>query len=294
MTTMLIWTDPPVTKAKSDDLWEDETAQQLPETSMNRNNMNQLPEMNESIIDLVEPNSPQHYPDAQVHDVMVTQQLPVINEMELDQDIMELLDQVSGSSHANRDDGQPFRQMLFLDDVQPNEVQTQYLDCFRPGTNNHLFQSTPQTTSESQTDYQSQPQSTQTNYQTQAQSTQTQHETYPSVGSQTDETVPGLINSHDYIRSLNALKNNMIHTLLKDNIAMTKARLLSRQKALEAIEKEFDVHMPPDTDSFDESSMMLFSKLLQLKEQFISKLLSENIATHPAHYELYQLLTQLK
>ena len=87
----------------------------------------------------------------------------------------------------------------------------------------------------------------------------------------------------------------MIQQLLKDNIAMTKAKLHSRQKALEEMEKTFDLQVTADnTESFDESSMKLFSNLLQLKEQFISKLLAENVTTHPALYQLHQQLTQLK
>ena len=254
------------------------------------------PEMNEALLDqsIIESPNVLHRPLI-THDVMTTQEPSEINE--IDPDIMELLDQVSGSTHMNRNDGQPFRQMLFLDDIQPNEVQTQYFECFQPAMNNQLFQNPPQTTLETQTDNESQSQSTQTNSQSQPQSTQTLHEiTNPSVSSQTDETdmTPALLNSHEYIQSLNSLKNNLIHKLMKDNVAMTKARLHSRERALEAMEKEFNLHMTSDTESFDDSSMMLFSKLLQLKEQFISKLLVENIYTHPALYELQQFLSQLQ
>ena len=239
-------------------------------------------EDDEDIINLIRtpPETQDVQPDPT--DVMITQQLPNLNEVELDQNIMDLIEQVSGSQ-VNFDN-QPFRQMLFLDEVAPNAVQTQYVECFRPGTNNQLFQTHDGT----QTDNLGQPQSTQTKDQTQ--STQT----FPSVSSQTEET-PVLLNSTDYIQSLNSLKNNMIQQLLKDNIAMTKAKLHSRQKALEEMEKTFDLQVTADnTESFDESSMRLFSNLLQLKEQFISKLLAENVTTHPALYQLHQQLTQLK
>ena len=202
-------------------------------------------------------------------------ELQPVDQAELTRNLFDLIQDASSTQM----DSSLLRQMLFVDDVVPDALQTQYIECYLPGTNEILFH---QMSEESNA-----PPIDETTTPTKSVDTQTQ------TADDNKEAI--LMNSFDYIQSLNSLKNTMIAQLLKDNIAMSEARLQSRKKALEEMEKLFDNQMEATTHgSFDQTTMSLFASMFQLKEDIIRRLMSENVSTHPSLYHLQQLLTELK
>lgn len=112
-----------------------------------------------------------------------------------------------------------------------------------------------------------------------------------------EEEIPILENSYAYIQSLNNMKNQMIHQLLEDNIAMTQTKQNSRIRALQYLDSLLQVnenHQHQRRDNpYDVSTMDMFSDIFKLKERFIHRLLEENVRSHPQHYNLYELLKNL-
>ena len=79
------------------------------------------------------------------------------------------------------------------------------------------------------------------------------------------------------LEEANQLKNTMIAQLLHDNVELLQTRINMRRQALATLEEAFNI---PEQD-YNENVNIKLSKILQIKDRLINRILHETAAIHP-------------
>ena len=95
-----------------------------------------------------------------------------------------------------------------------------------------------------------------------------------SMQHDTPDNVQGTDASLQYVTSLNKMKNTMLMQLLSDNILLHEAQVAARKRALEDMEKIYNRSV--QADPYNPNIAHYLNQILDLKEQFIERLISEN------------------